>query len=235
MTASPPDAGTGMPSEEMRKHIAMVCMGIGEDRDPENVAEMFRVYEGAEHWTLTKCPAGCGRCDVDRAYAHADRILALIRPALEAKEREALSRLTRAMRQAQDWRAAAEAAESKIEAISNVKHYLAVSEVEDPFVEMIDECEAMEARALSAEAKLREANMQALSDEGQMRELQAKLAQAVEALRPFAWPPLYVFDKDQAFVPTTMPEDWEGGGYFTTEDFRRARSAAALASGKERP
>lgn len=40
-----------------------------------------------------------------------------------------------------------------------------------------------EQRALSAEAKLREANMQALSDDGQMRELQAKLAQAVEAER----------------------------------------------------
>jgi hypothetical protein len=56
---------------------------------------------------------------------------------------------------------------------------------------------------------------------------EAKLAKAVEALRPFAWPPLYVFDKEMAFVPTKMPDDWEGGGYFTTEDFRRARTASA--------
>jgi hypothetical protein len=67
-------------------------------------------------------------------------ILALIRPAFEAKERE-------------------------LAAVTKVKHYLAVSEVEDPFAAMIDECEAMEARALSAEAKL---------------------ALAVEALEPFA-------------------------------------------------
>jgi len=63
-------------------------------------------------------------------------------------------------------------------------------------------------------------------------EAEAKLAQAVEALQPFAWPPLYVFDKDQAFVPTTKPDDWEGGGYFTTEDFRRARVAAAFGGKK---
>lgn len=45
-----------------------------------------------------------------------------------------------------------------------------------------DQCKALLERALSAKAKLREANMQALSDEGQMRDLQAKLAQAVEEL-----------------------------------------------------
>jgi hypothetical protein len=50
-----------------------------------------------------------------------------------------------------------EAKEREIAAVAKVKHYLAVSEVEDPFAAMIDECEAMEARALSAEAKLAQA------------------------------------------------------------------------------
>lgn len=70
--------------------------------------------------------------------------------------------------------------------------------------------------------------------EARATEAEARVAQAVEALRPFAWPPLYVFDKDMAFVPTKMPDDWEGGGYFTTEDFRRARTAAAAIRGGEK-
>jgi hypothetical protein len=49
--------------------------------------------------------------------------------------------------------------------------------------EMAEARAALWERATEAEAKLREANMQALSDEGQMREIQAKLAQAVEAER----------------------------------------------------
>jgi stage V sporulation protein SpoVS len=56
-----------------------------------------------------------------------------------------------------------EAKEREIAAVAKVKHYLAVSEVEDPFAAMIDECEAMEARALSAEAKLAQA-VEALSE-----------------------------------------------------------------------
>lgn len=69
-----------------RRAVAMICMEIGEDRDPDNVAEMFRVFENAEHGTLQKCPYGCGRCDVDRAYAQADRILAALAPSPSAGE-----------------------------------------------------------------------------------------------------------------------------------------------------
>lgn len=66
----------------------------------------------------------------------------------------------------------------------------------------------------------------------EMDELRAK-AQHLEAenrrlrraLEPFANPPLYVFDKDQLFVPAPHPRDWIGGGLFSTEDFRRARTA----------
>lgn len=65
----------------VRRSIAMICMEIEDGRSAENVAEMFKVYEDSEHWTLTKCPAGCGRCDVDRAYEHADRILSSLSPA----------------------------------------------------------------------------------------------------------------------------------------------------------
>jgi hypothetical protein len=87
--------------EAARHRVAMICMEISEDRPPDNVVEMFRVYEGAEHWTLTKCPAGCGRCDVDRAYSHADRMIAaLARPA--PKPAGDADALMRAVRRAED-------------------------------------------------------------------------------------------------------------------------------------
>lgn len=47
----------------------------------------------------------------------------------------------------------------------------------------------------------------------------------IEALEPFASPPLYVFDRPLKYVPAPMTEDWIGGGWFSTEDFRRARAA----------
>ena len=48
-----------------------------------------------------------------------------------------------------------------------------------------------------------------------------------EALRPFANPPLYVFDyaDDHQFIPEKMGDGWIGGGWFTTGDFKRARRA----------
>lgn len=71
---------------------------------------------------------------------------------------------------------------------------------------------------------LKAAEARASALEGEVERLRA-------AVTPFAWPPLYVFDSETAFVPTRMPEDWIGGGYFTTHDFQRAR--AALAPAKE--
>lgn len=79
----------------------------------------------------------------------------------------------------------------------------------------------------AAEAKLREANMQALSDEGQMREVQAKLARAVEALGPFA---SYMNDGGDLDAHGNPLPDENGVGwvYLTMGDFRRARAASNI-------
>ena len=60
-----------------------------------------------------------------------------------------------------------------------------------------------------------------------------EIARLREALAPFAWPPVYIFDNEDAFVPTKRPKDWTGGGYFTTAEFRAAR--AALSTGGKSP
>lgn len=46
-----------------------------------------------------------------------------------------------------------------------------------------------------------------------------------DALEPFSSPPAYVFENDAQYVPANMPKDWIGGGWFSTDDFKRARQA----------
>lgn len=54
-----------------------------------------------------------------------------------------------------------------------------------------------------------------------------------KALEPFANPPLYVLEGDSAFVPAKMPEDWIGGGWFSSADFRRACAILSRIKAKE--
>ena len=58
-----------------------------------------------------------------------------------------------------------------------------------------------------------------------MHKQDARIAELEAALKPFACPPLYVFDKPMRFVPAPMPKHWEGGGWVSTGDFRAARAA----------
>lgn len=87
MLASAPPAPSDAVAVKARRAVAMICMEISEDRSAENVAHMFKVYEHDEHDCPEKAKAlvpyanGCGRCDVDRAYADADRIRSVLVPA----------------------------------------------------------------------------------------------------------------------------------------------------------
>jgi DNA-binding helix-hairpin-helix protein with protein kinase domain len=180
---SPTDAGAGMPSEE----------SIAREFDPY----LFRPDFDETEMLDDGRSAGVAR---RQALNSARAVLALIRTAFEAKERE----IEQAMEEADE--------NARRETLWR------------------DQLRKEEARALSAEAKLREANMQALSDEGQMRELQVKLAQAVEALSPFAEAAAF-FDHVKVETKHIMTRE-EGAGrhysdMFTVGDLRRARTASA--------
>lgn len=153
---SPTGAGAGLPSEE---EIARAICASDFTGDETVYDEMSR--------------------DQQRNFIkNARAILALIRPAFEAKERE-------------------------IERLTNNR-------------------DMWKGQCGEQAETLRELRMQALSDEGQMRELQAKLAQAVEALEPFA-----------DFAQWVDAEGWTCNihreaisTWFGPSDFRRARSAS---------
>ena len=53
-----------------------------------------------------------------------------------------------------------------------------------------------------------------------------------DALLPFSSPPAYVFDEPSFFVPSNRPEHWIGGGWFHTDDFRKARAALDKTGGE---
>lgn len=61
--------------------------------------------------------------------------------------------------------------------------------------------------------------------------LRAGNARLREALEPFANPPAYVFMGNAKFVPANMPDDWIGGGWFGTDDFKKARAALSQDGG----
>lgn len=48
---------------------------------------------------------------------------------------------------------------------------------------------------------------------------------ARDALKPFASPPLYVFDSDRLYAPMPCPADWIGGGLVSTAEYRTAPQA----------
>lgn len=98
-----------------------------------------------------------------------------------------------------------EAVEGELARVAKVKHYLKMADVEDPWAAMIDECEAMEARALTAEAAL---------------------AKAVEALEPFA-EAAASYDPDEGDGANVA---WSHD--FTIAALRRAREARARANGE---
>lgn len=160
MTASPTDAGAGMPSEDYASRA--YCL-------PSDLADIVKsalpsIAIAIEEWLFN------GAAD-DRAAAD---IAALIRPAFDAKERE-------------------------IEALKKLP-------VIADYIEVQDHARAMEARALSAEAKL---------------------AQAVEALEPFD----DALGEDDDGYPdeTKLTVSWRAHTYhaLTLADLRRARSASA--------
>ena len=68
-------------------------------------------------------------------------------------------------------------------------------------------------------------NMDALIDD--IARLYTSPRKVLAALKPFAWPPLYVFDtpNNQMWVPTRMPDGWVGGGGVSTGEYRNAREA----------
>lgn len=56
-------------------------------------------------------------------------------------------------------------------------------------------------------------------------EARAEVARLRKALRPFASPPLYALDGEVRWIPARQPEDWIGGGRFSSDDFRSACAA----------
>lgn len=54
---------------------------------------------------------------------------------------------------------------------------------------------------------------------------EAALRETRAALEPFTTPPLYVLEGEARFVPKKMPGGWIGGGWFSSDDFRRAITA----------
>jgi len=77
--------------------------------------------------------------------------------------------------------------------------------------------------------RLAEANAKKADDivtlEQLVGEAEAALRETRAALEPFTTPPLYVLEGEARFVPKKMPGGWIGGGWFSSDDFRRAIAA----------
>ena len=77
--------------------------------------------------------------------------------------------------------------------------------------------------------RLAEANAKKADDIVTLGQLVGKAEEALRetraALEPFTTPPLYVLEGEARFVPKKMPGGWIGGGWFSSDDFRRAIAA----------
>ena len=52
-----------------------------------------------------------------------------------------------------------------------------------------------------------------------------RIAELEKIIEPFTSPPQYVFEDGGKWVPVSMPKDWIGGGWLSTDDFRAARQS----------